>query len=293
MAERIVQRYGAFVKEASPPSAEADPPAFRLCVEIDAHRRPPGLHREWVANPRYRAEGDLDAVVIDGAEFSGELSWTAGSGRIVVPDSLAHVDLFVRVVLGVALLRRGDATLIHAAGIVRHRWGLAFSGPSGAGKSTIAAICRREGLTVLADEMLVVRRDGAGTRLDGTPLWHGCRTSAPAAAIFVLEQADGPAVERLSPADALAPLMRAGGAPLELPTIQQAFFEALAAVLRRVPAYRLRFAPDGGFFAAIDRLSEFSFWRARPATPASAVFPLRRSGSSAAPKLAPSDCGDH
>ena len=105
---------------------------------------------EFVMEPR---PCGLDRVELRGLGFEGFLDWGARRGECVVPAAQAHVDLFVRVALGVELLRRGG-TLLHAAAVVRDDFGVAFSGPSGAGKSTVAEISRAAGLTVLSDEMI-------------------------------------------------------------------------------------------------------------------------------------------
>ncbi len=271
LTARLRERYGPFLEPASAdPAADPAPPAFTLGVRVDPARRVPGQHPEHVDNPAVAAEGTLDRVTLRGEGFEGELDWRAGAGQAVVPDSLTHVDLFVRVALGVGLLREGG-TLLHAAGVVRDRFGIAFSGPSGAGKSTAARLSQGAGLDVLADEMLVFRRAGFGARFHGTPFWNGAPASAPCGAILFLEQAGEHRVASLPPARALPRLLAAGGAPLDLPAVQEAFFAACGELLRRVPAYVLRFAKDAGFWDVLDRLPEFAYFRpAAPRAPAAA-----------------------
>ncbi|MBP7146087.1 MAG: hypothetical protein KBD01_00970 [Acidobacteria bacterium] len=258
MAARAAERYRGFI---APPGA---PAAFRLAIRIDRAARPANFHPVHVDNPPVRSAGDLDSARVGGDGFDGELDWTAGAGRAVIPDSLAHLDLFVRIALGVALLRAGD-TLLHASAVVRDHFAIAFAGPSGAGKSTIAAICAAGGLPVLADEMIAVHHAGLGTRVAGTPFWNGAPRSAPAGALMFLAHAPAPTLTRITADRALPRLLAAGGAPLGLPAVQQAFFAACAALLRRVPAYVLEFAPDPGFWAAVDRLPEFGYFRPRGA----------------------------
>ncbi len=258
MLERVDERYEGFLLD------EDDAPAeLELDFHIDPEARPEGFHPVWVRNPPIRSEGDMERALLRGEGFEGDMDWSRGRCRVRIPDALAYVDLAVRVALGVELLRRGD-TLLHAAAVLRDRWGLIFSGPSGAGKSTIARICQESGLELLADEMVALRRYGAGLRTYGTAFWHGSRATGPAAAIFLLEQSERPSVTRIPADRALPAMLRAGGAPLDLPAVQEAFFHALGNLLRRVPAYRLAFAPDPGFWAAVDQLPEFSFFRPRP-----------------------------
>lgn len=272
LADRLGGRYGRFA------AAEGTGPALVLDVRLDPARLVPGLHPEFVDNPPLRAEGDLERAAIEGDGFEAVFDWSGGRVTGVIPDSLAHFDLLARIALGVALLREGG-TLLHASGVLRDRFGIAFSGPSGAGKSTAVRLSREAGLDVLADEMLVFRRSGLGARLYGTPFWDGAPLSGPAGAILFLVQADAHRVEHLPPDRGLPRLLAAGGAPLALPAVQAAFFEACAAMLRRVPSYLLEFRPDAGFWDVLDRLPEFAYFRNRPAATATmSPVPLRGLG---------------
>ncbi len=253
---RLRERYAGFLKESGRPE-------FSLTLKVDPTRRPERLHPTYVDNPPLTASGSLSAARIEGDGFDGLLEFELGRGSATIPDSLAHLDLFVRIALGGVLLREGS-TLLHSAAVVRDHFGVVFSGRSGAGKSTIAALCRDAGQTVLADEMVVVRRQGSGTRVHGTPFWHGQNLSAPLGALFFLAHAPQHRVTRLKPADALPHLLKAGGAPLPLSDFQSAFFSACGEVLRRVTPYRLEFTPDQSFWGAIDRLPEFAFFRPKP-----------------------------
>jgi hypothetical protein len=257
---RLRERYAGFIEE---PAIDQDgPEAYRLEIEAEVGATPTEFHPTYVSNPEFEARGDLSQASLRGDRFTIEIDWDQRRGAARIPDSLAHLDLAIRITLAGALLRE-RGTLLHAAAVVRDRFGVVFSGPSGAGKSTIAALCRQGRIPVLADEMVIARRQGAGTRIYGTPFWNGQPGSAPIAAIFILEQAETPAVERLAPPEALPLLMKAGGAPLPLPAIQTAYFDACAELLTRAAAYRLRFPPNLAFWSVIDRLPEFAFFRPR------------------------------
>ncbi len=282
LATRVDERYEGFLVTETGARG-----ALELDFEVDPDARPTGFHPVWVNNPQICASGDLSRARLEGEGFRGEIDWEQGRGTARIPDSLAHLDLVVRVALGVTLLRTGD-TLLHAAAVLRDHWGLVFCGPSGAGKSTLADICREGGLEVLADEMVALRRQGAGLRIHGTPFWRGSLATGPAAAIFLLRQADQAQVERISAERALPEMLSAGGAPLDLPAVQEAFFAALAGLLRRVPAYRLSFAPNAGFWPSIDRLPEFAFFRPRPRR----LHPLTAAPNSTADKPPSSSTGN-
>ncbi len=240
----------------------SSPAGMTLSVRIDPGRRPPGWHPVHVANPPVTSRGDLARAEIRGEGFSAGLDWNAGEGTAVIPDSLAHLDLLVRVALGGLLLRDGS-TLLHAAGVLLDGFAVAFAGPSGAGKSTIARLCREAGLPVLCDEMLVALRRPLALRFRGTPFWDGTDREGPAGGVFLLAHGPSPTVEHLSPDRALPALVAAGGCPLDLPAFQEAFFASLANLLRRCPAYRLTFRPDRSFLGAIRALPEFRFFAPR------------------------------
>ncbi|GEM_PF-3070779 len=250
-----LERYDGFFHLAPPKQADLE-----IHFRIDLESRPHRYHPVWVDSPPITSRGSMEHAWIEGEAFSGEIDWQRGNGTAVIPNSLAHLDLFVRIALGVELLRR-RSTLLHAAAVVRDHFGIICSGPSGAGKSTIADICRDLGLRVLADEMVVARMQGASCRVIGSPFWHGERRSAPAGAVFILEQTETPRIERISAARALPRMMEAGGAPLALPDVQAAFFETCGMLLERIPAYRLGFSKNPGFWEVVDRLPEFAFFK--------------------------------
>lgn len=136
--------------------------------------------------------------------------------------------------LGLLLHQRGDLPL-HANAVEVNRKAFAFMGPSGAGKSTLAGAFHDRGYRVIADDVCVIRFNGKGLPLafPGVPrlrLWETAleasgRSTAdfelsyagdelfrkfdvpvgmdraqdpvPLAAIFLLEEAEAPALARL------------------------------------------------------------------------------------------------
>jgi len=115
-------------------------------------------------------------------------------------------------VLFLARLSRGRGVMVHACGISYHGRGILFLGTSGSGKSTTAQLWQgREGVTVLSDDRVVIRPDGKGYRIYGTP-WYGdagCEepASAPLSAVFILEQAPRNRVQEMTPSAAVAQMM--------------------------------------------------------------------------------------
>lgn len=260
LEERWSRRYAGFFESST------SAPAFSLLVEVQPDRAMSEEERNSAAQPAFSAQGDLSRIQLHGEQFAGTLDFETNAGKVSIPDSLPHLDLFLRVILGVRLLREGGA-LFHASAVIRDGFSLAFSGPSGTGKSTVARLCREQGLPVLADEMVAFRRLGRGHRFFGTPFWNGSPLSAPAGGLLFLEQAGHHRITHLNPAEALPRLVAAGGAPLKLEPIHRAFFTAAAETLRRVPAYLLEFTPDVGFWDLLDQRPEFAFFRPSTAQP--------------------------
>lgn len=264
LVRRAGKRYGRFLDVGG---ASGGPEAFVLRLDVAGGPLPAGAHPEWVDNPPLTATGDMSRMTVEGEGFGFEMDWEARQGRGTIPDALSHLDLAVRLALGVDLLRRGDC-LLHAGAVTRDRFALAFVGPSGAGKSTIVRLAQNSGCVSLGDDLIAVRRTELATRIHGSPFWHGENRSAPAGGLFVLEQADEPALEWMHPTRAIPALIAAGGAPVDLPDVQRAFFDAAARVVRHVPTYRLAFRRDDSFWNVIDARPEFAFFRPKGRPPA-------------------------
>lgn len=100
-----------------------------------------------------------------------------------------------------------DGIEVHGCGIVdTNGRGYLFAGQSGAGKSTIARLWSPAGATVLSDDRVVLRKEGGGVVMHGTP-WHGDAEyaeprSAPLAGILFLRQAPAHRIVPLLPAHA-------------------------------------------------------------------------------------------
>jgi hypothetical protein len=81
------------------------------------------------------------------------------------------------------LLAGGRGAELHACGVISRGRGLLFVGQSGGGKTTMARLWQAAGgVTIASDDRIIVRRDGSGFTLHGTP-WHGeAALAEPAAA---------------------------------------------------------------------------------------------------------------
>ena len=150
------------------------------------------------------------------------------------------------------LLGAGRGVELHACGIVDEAGrGHLFVGQSGAGKTTMARQWLGEpGNTVLSDDRIVLRRDGAGIRMYGTP-WHGdtcfaVPASAPLARLYFLEHGRRdvpPVLAPLRGARVAAGLLACAFVPFHDRRALDFSCEFLDAVAARVPAFALRYAP--------------------------------------------------
>jgi len=186
-------------------------------------------------------------------EFDREYSRGQGEtlvGGPVLSEGELHpfVYPFDEVVF-LARLSRGRGVLVHACGLALGGRGVLFLGTSGAGKSTTARLWKqRGGVTILSDDRIVIRSEGDGFRIFGTP-WHGeagweTPASARLDAVFILDQAPRNSVLDLTPSTAVAQMMvRAFPAMWDQQGLEFAV-HFLARLTERVPVRRLQFLPD-------------------------------------------------
>ena len=181
--------------------------------------------------------------------------YTRGEGETLVGGPILNqnelhpfVYPFDEVVF-LARLSRGRGVLVHACGLVIGGRGLLFLGTSGAGKSTTARLWKeRGGVTILSDDRIVIRSEGDGYRIYGTP-WHGedgweTPSSARLDAVFILDQAPRNRIQEMTPSTAVAQMMvRAFPAMWDQQGLEFAV-KFLADLTGRVPVRRLQFLPD-------------------------------------------------
>ena len=181
--------------------------------------------------------------------------YTKGEGETLVGGPILNqnelhpfVYPFDEVVF-LARLSRGRGVLVHACGLVIGGRGLLFLGTSGAGKSTTARLWKeRGGVTILSDDRIVIRSEGDGYRIYGTP-WHGedgweTPSSARLDAVFILDQAPRNRIQEMTPSTAVAQMMvRAFPAMWDQQGLEFAV-KFLADLTGRVPVRRLQFLPD-------------------------------------------------
>ena len=161
-----------------------------------------------------------------------------------------------------AVRARGeDCSLIHAAGVVRGGAGYLFVGASGAGKSTIARLSA--GDQVLNDEICMVAFTDGPPSLHGTPFNGFFRDKvegqAPLKAVFLLAQGEAHRLLPVGPSEAVSAVFQQVVPPVALDEpVGKAAYERMldtaGRLLASVPAYRLEFRQDAGFWSRIDDL---------------------------------------
>jgi hypothetical protein len=146
------------------------------------------------------------------------------------------------------LASRGGVEL-HGCGVADGPAGLLFLGHSGAGKSTMASLWRQQpGVTVLGDDRIIVRGDGARMLMHGTP-WHGDEPAVSPGPveltkIFLLRQAAGCATRPLAGAAAGAELFARAFPPFYSADAIGAVVLTLERLARSTPCAELSF-PNG------------------------------------------------
>jgi hypothetical protein len=153
----------------------------------------------------------------------------------------------------------GEAGLVlHAAGALVEGRGVAFVGVSGAGKSTLTGLAAgRAGWVPLSDDRVIVRVDGGGPSLHGTP-WAGEGLAAenrhgPMAGLLFLEQGAVNEIHPLPPREALARLLRTTSVPWYDAEYVGAALRACGQVVSGVPSAVLTFRPEKAAVDAVER----------------------------------------
>src|SRR5262245_32672846 len=190
-------------------------------------------------------EARFDPAFSTGVVRMNTKHYADGNGRSTFPLNYPLDEVAM-----IHLLSRGRGVEIHGCG-VRDEAGRAyvFAGQSGAGKSTIGRLwAERHDVTVLSDERVVLRTDGDGVRVWGTPFHGDAILASPAsgqlAGIFFLRHGDRHAVVPIDGARATARLMSCAFLPFYDARAVASTLDSVEVALRHAPAYDFFFAPD-------------------------------------------------
>jgi hypothetical protein len=182
-------------------------------------------------------------------------------GEIVLSNSLPPranpLDYPLDELLFSNLLGRGAGVELHCLGIIDRGKGYLFVGQSGAGKTTTSRLWSEADVVILSDDRVIVREEGSGYRIHGTP-WHGeaevsAAADAPLSAIFLLSQATTIELRPLEEAEAV-PLLFGCTFPLFHRAESVGFaLSFLSRMVQRVPVFELRFTPSVEVVDAVRR----------------------------------------
>lgn len=158
-------------------------------------------------------------------------------------------------------LHRVPGALLHACAVRIGSAGVILAGQSGSGKSTFAALWEKADVgTALADETVMLWREGASFRIGGTP-WPGSAGvvhsgRADLSAVCLLAHGDANEFVRLDPAEAVADALSHTFLPSWDRGATTTVSSLLAEVGAHCPAWRYAFRPDESATSALLRKIE-------------------------------------
>lgn len=253
MAAACESRLGRF----NCPAADGPAPGLPLDLSVALSERAgdPALR-----DLRVRCDGDL--VYAARSDLDGTIDVAAGRGRVsIFPTDHTDVSLEAFLRLAVSLWApRNGGILLHSAAVVVDGRGYAFVGRSGAGKSTLARLALACGLTVLTDEIALVRRVNgrwwiAGTPFSGEVTEAASPDAAPLAAVALLRKSTQMRVARPRQGSEMRQLMRSilmFGAPVSL---MSDLLKAALLILNEVSLKVMHFRPEAAVWEMIDDLA--------------------------------------
>lgn len=153
------------------------------------------------------------------------------------------------------ILSRHHAIMLHACGVVDGKMGHLFIAPSGGGKSTMAKLALKEGLNVLNDDRVIIRKKGKRFIMYGNP-WHGevCKTaniSSPFKEVFFLRKSTSNRIAPINKTKALAMYLKSHfSSPLNGRIRER--FNPLFELTENLKCYWLEFKPDKTIWRFLD-----------------------------------------
>jgi hypothetical protein len=182
-------------------------------------------------------------------------------------EPVREIEYFLRIALALFVLER-DGLLVHCAALKRPGalWTRGDAGPvflfvgqSGSGKSTVVSLSHAAGRAVaLGDDLILLRREGAGWCAYGTPFWNfetaareGQLETGPVAGIYKLVQDRAVFAEPMSRAAATAELVANCPIVNDQPALLPVLFDRCREIVSTVPIRRLHFRKDDAFWDVI------------------------------------------
>jgi hypothetical protein len=192
----LLERYSAFLTE--------DAPLLTLAHEKDDSMTSQSTFEVPARVERLEPDRDAFRLYWRYDPFDALIDLDRGTGTFRMRTGVYCFDSFLRVVYSI-LLARSNGALVHGACVMAANAAWLMVGMSGAGKSTL---CAQGFKTVLGNELVAVRRDGAGFRVFATPFWGDSvpgkvSESAELARLCLLRKGGGNMIAPARRADAL------------------------------------------------------------------------------------------
>jgi len=183
-------------------------------------------------------------LVLRHSQESADLYFSDTSDRFIDPFFGPTMELLM-----VHTLARGRGIILHGCGIAIGKRGVLFIGESGAGKSTLANLwCQKQGVHVLSDDRIIIRKAGGSFWMHGTP-WHGTARfgspiSVPVERILFLRHGRKNAVTEVREIAAAAKLLSCSFPPHWDASGMAFTLELLHELVTRHPCGEFSFRPD-------------------------------------------------
>jgi hypothetical protein len=240
--QMLERRYGAFVNVAA-----------RALFEFNVEIVPAGSMRRVSGSDEVSVNFVGGRWTLERGDFHAEWEPAAGVGRIRQAANPYSIDSALRILHSLLLAKQGGM-LVHASSAIKNGRAFLFAGVSGAGKTTMMRLAPRYAI-LLTDEISYVRRDEAGNACEGgyvafgTPFagelaTPGENVSAPVGGIYLLAQGRENKIEPVSEAAAVRGIMESVLFFAKDTELVERVFDAVCALVKRVPVKRLTFMPD-------------------------------------------------
>jgi hypothetical protein len=215
---------------------DAGDPSFDNTPIWSLHRQPDGCRFELFATyPELRR-----SLFLDHPLEQAQLTFLAADRNPFVGPALELITIL--------RLVRQEGIVLHGCGIEHGGRGTAFIGVSGAGKSTLSRLWAEvEGIRILSDDRVIVRREAGGFRLYGSP-WHGDAQFAAAGGVplermYFIRHGVRNGCSPMRPAPTVRELLCCSFPPFWDSAGMQASLGLLADLAAAVPCEELHFIP--------------------------------------------------